>query len=127
MADALPFTVDGIPQLQRALRGLAGDIEDLDDAFTRIADLAARTASSAAPRRTGRLAGTVRGIASKNKATVTAGSATVGYAGPINYGWPRRNIRATHFMQRADPVINARAVGLLEADIDTAIRRRGLT
>jgi hypothetical protein len=118
--------VEGIPQLRRALLALGVDIEDLKDAFARIAGEGARIAAGFAPVRTGRLAGSIRGNRSKSKATITAGRAAVPYAGAINYGWPRRNIAASRFMQRADRVIEPRAIPMLEADMNAAIRRRGL-
>lgn len=101
------------------------DVEDLKGAFGAIASEGAKIASAAAPRKTGRLAGNVRGNRARSKATVTAGGASVPYAGPINYGWPKRGISAAGFMQKADQEMRPRAVQLLEDEINHAIRKRG--
>ena len=60
----------------------------------------------------------------KRQAVVTAGRASVPYAGPINYGWPARNIAPSHFMQRTDAVMAPRAIQLLEAEINQRIREK---
>jgi hypothetical protein len=62
--------------------------------------VAARAASNA-PKVSGALAGSVRGSQAKTRAIVRAGGARVPYAGPIHWGWPRRNIAATFFASRA--------------------------
>jgi hypothetical protein len=119
--------VTGLNEMVRDLEGLGVDLGDLKGAFGSIAAEGARLASSFAPRRTGALAGSIRGDRSKNKAVVTAGNARVPYARVINYGWAARNIRAAHYLQRADDVLRPRAVSMLEDGIGEAIRRRGLS
>ena len=57
---------------------------------------------------------------------VTAGRASVPYAGPINYGWPARNIAPSGFMQKADQVMQPRAIQMLETEVNEQIRKRGL-
>jgi hypothetical protein len=85
--------VEGLNKTIKALQGFGVEVQDLKDVFSSIAKEGARLASSFAPVKSGRLAGTVRGNKAKNKAVVIAGKAKVPYAGAINYGWPRRNIR----------------------------------
>ena len=120
------FHVEGLNQVVRDLQKMGVDVDDLKDAFAKIADEAAEAAASFAPRKSGRLAGDIRGNRAKSKAVVTAGRASVPYAGPINYGWPSRNIAPAGFMQRADQAMQARAVGLLEDEINQKIQQRGL-
>ena len=84
--------VEGLNQVVRALQQMGVEVEDLKAAFSKIADRAAQVASDAAPKKSGRLAADIRGNRAKSKAVVTAGRASVPYAGPINYGWPKRNI-----------------------------------
>lgn len=115
-------SVKGDDKVVRALRDVADEVEDLD-AFERIADDLARAAARHAPKRTGRLAGSLRGDRSKSKAIVRS---TLVYAGPINYGWPARNIAPSGFMQKADQEIQPRAVRELENEINDVIRRKGL-
>lgn len=118
--------VEGLNKTVRALQKVGAEADDLKDVFSEIAARGAELASSFAPRRTGRLAATVRGNRAKNKAVVAAGRARVPYAGPINYGWPARSIKPALFMQRADEALAPQAVALLEAGLNDVIRKAGL-
>lgn len=126
MADRIGFRVEGLSQVVRALNALGADTEDLKEAFSEIATEGARIASAAAPRQSGALAADIRGNRAKSKAVVTAGRAAVPYAGPINYGWPRRNIEAAGFMQTASDAMEPRAVGMLEDAINAKIREKNI-
>ena len=119
--------VTGLSQVVRALKEIGLDVDDLKDAFAAIAREAADRVARHAPRRSGRLAGDARGNRAQSKAVVTIGRASLPYAGPINYGWPARNIAPNPFMQRADAEMQPRSVQLLEDGVNTAIRRRGLS
>lgn len=120
------FRVEGLNAVVRDLQRLGLDVEDLKGAFSRIAAEGAQSASAHAPKRSGALAADVRGNRAKSKAVVTAGRARIPYAGAINYGWPRRNIRAAGFMQKADEEMQPKAIQLLEDEINHKIRERGL-
>src|SRR4051812_42073766 len=115
------FRVTGHAEVARALRSLGVEVDDLKAAFAALAAEGAQVAARHAPRRTGRLAGSIRGTRARSAAVVTA---SVPYAGAINYGWPRRGIAAAGFMQAADSA--PRAVAALEAEINRAIARKGL-
>lgn len=118
--------IDGLSAVVRALLELGLEVEDLKGAFSAISSRGARVAASLAPKLTGRLSGDVRGNRSRSKAVVTAGRASVPYAGPINYGWARHNIEANGFMQRTDKVMLPFALRQLEREINSQIARRGL-
>jgi phage gpG-like protein len=60
--------------------------------------LVARNAAAGAPRRTGRLAASVRSSATNDRADITS---SVVYAGVIHWGWPAHNIRSNPFATRA--------------------------
>jgi HK97 gp10 family phage protein len=121
------ITVTGIAQLNRDLRKLGIDMEDMKDAMARLADMGAKAAVRHVPHRSGALAGSIRGNRAKGKAVVTAGrGATSQYAGVINYGSPGRGIAAQPFMQQADADVSPKIVPILSADIDRLIRERGL-
>lgn len=100
--------VVGRKKLARELKQLQGDTADLKAANSAVAALVASAASARAPRRTGRLASSVRGNRAAGKATVAAGGARLPYAGPIHYGWPARGIEAQPFVtdaaQRTEPI-----------------------
>lgn len=118
--------VEGLNKTIRALQGVGVEVQDLKEVFSEISAEGARLASSFAPKKSGRLSGTVRGNKAKNKAVVIAGRARVPYAGAQNYGWPKRNIRPALFMQRADAALAPRAVEMLEAGLDRAVGKAGL-
>lgn len=118
--------VEGLNKTLTALQRFGAEAQDLKDVMGAIAAEGARLASSFAPKRSGRLAATVRGNKAKAKAIVIAGRARTPYAGAINYGWPRRGIHPALFMQRADKALAPRAVDMLEKGLDDVIRKVGL-
>jgi hypothetical protein len=119
--------VDGLRQLSRDLEKTGVSVSDLRAAFGGIAKEAASLASGFAPRRSGRLAASIRGSTAKNYATVSAGSKAVSYAGAINYGWRRRNIVGAGFLQRADSVIRPHVLRDLTAAVDRLLRDKDLS
>ncbi len=78
-------------------------------------DIAERVASDArerAPSLSGRLRGSIKGKGYKTRASVEAGSRLVPYAGPIHFGWPKRNIKPQPFLydaldRRKGEIVNA--------------------
>ena len=124
MAGRTGTKVQGLTSVVRALQAMGLDVDDLKDAFSKIATEAAQVASSRAPRRSGRLAGDVRGNRAKSKAVVMAGRSSVQYAGPQNYGWPKRNITGQFFMQAADEVMQPKAIQMLEDEVNRKIREK---
>lgn len=118
--------VEGLNKLVRDLQKLGLEVDDLKEAFGEIASKGAEIAASFAPKRSGALAASIRGNRAKNKAVVMSGKARVKYAGAINYGWPRRNIKPARFMQRADEYMRPFALDMLDEAIAKKIRERGL-
>lgn len=137
----MPVIVSGLREKVRQLEALGVDVEDLKDGFAAIAAEGANLASRLVKRDTGKLAGSIRGNRAKGKAVVTAGRASVPYAGGINYGWGRLHSNFKHgrhatgirgayrgsgFMQRADAALEDRAAALLEEGLNNAVTKRGL-
>jgi hypothetical protein len=119
--------VEGLRQLVRDLKALGLEVDDLKNAFATIATEAAERIAARAPRgKTGRLAASVRGNRAQSKAVVRAGRAAVPYAGPINYGWHKRNITPALFMQRGEQEYEPTAALRLDSELDAAITRKGL-
>jgi hypothetical protein len=123
MAGDVTFTVSGLAELQRDLQAVGADITNLHGPFTQIAAVGARALAAASPRRSGRLAGSTRGVGFASAAVVTQ---TAPYAGAINYGWRARNIRPAGQTKRADRVWEPAAIRLVDEGIGAVIRRRGL-
>lgn len=90
--------VEGARELRASMKRAGEDLGDLADAHAEVAAQVAAASSAAAPRKSGNLAGTVRGNRAKTSAVVKAGRASVPYAGVIHWGWPRRNIAAHPWM-----------------------------
>lgn len=118
--------VSGLREITRAMEKAGVDVEELKDAMGAVAAEAATTMQGFVPTRTGRLRGSVRGNRAKGKAIVTAGTARVPYAGAVQYGWPRRNIKPARYVERTDAVMDDRAAAILEAGWEEIANRNGL-
>lgn len=125
MGAQLSVQVEGLRELVRDLERAGVDLDDLKDAIGRISAEGAETAQGHTPRRSGKLAGTVRGNRAKNKAQVTIGTARVPYAGPIIFGWPKRGIRPAHTIDRTDAVMVHRAPQILDDELGRIFAKYG--
>lgn len=94
-------TVEGARQLRASLKRAGIQLSDLKAAHAEVAELVRSRADPRAPRRTGRLAGTMRAAGTQSAAIVRAGTAAVPYAGPIHWGWPARGIVARPWIYEA--------------------------
>lgn len=115
--------VRGLGRLRRDLRKLGDDLGDLKDANAGAAALVATEAARRAPKRTGRLAASVRGNRAAGKATVAAGGARLAYAGPIHYGWPAHRITAAPFVTDAATATEPLWLPLYGAALDQLVDR----
>ena len=103
MPDGMRVEIEGVTSLARTLRQ-AGN-EGARDFLLAANKEAARAVESAArslvPRRSGRLADTLRSAGNAKGGVVLAGKAKVPYAGPIHFGWFRRGIKPQPFLFQA--------------------------
>lgn len=116
----MPFVVKvtGAKELRKAIRQIEdaaakkGMQADLKGAYRTAARVVEVSAKQEAPRRSGRLAGSVKAKGTTTGASVVAGGLkAVPYAGPVHYGWPSRPnkakgwrggpIKANKFLTRA--------------------------
>lgn len=93
--------VEGLNMLVRTMRKAGKDLDDLKDAHAKAGAIVANYAADIAPRRSGKLAGSIRAAKQVRRARVQAGRASVPYAAPIHWGWPRRGIEANPFLSHA--------------------------
>lgn len=121
---SLPVVIQGMPQLRRQLNAL-GDaaVNDLKDVHQQNADLVLNEARTIVPVRTGRLRETLRASGTKTGGRVRAGFKKVPYAGPIHFGWSRRNIKPNPFLYDALDKRRSEVVQNYERQID-ALRRK---
>lgn len=102
--------IDGVGQLRAHLGDVADGLGDLSTVNAQIAQLVARTARDLAPKRTGKLAASVRVSKGPRQVTVRADAV---YAGPIHWGWHRRHIKANPFITVAAQRTEERWTALL--------------
>lgn len=99
MVEAAGLRVNGLNVFRRNLRRVNSDLpKGLTALHKELAATLVDAARDTAPRRTGRLASTIRPFGTQKAAAVGAGKKAVPYAGPIHYGWPARNITAQPFL-----------------------------
>lgn len=93
--------VSGARELRAALKRAGMECKDLTVVNRLVAQLVAHMASARSPRRSGRLAGSVRPGATTTAAIVRAGGAAIPYAGVIHNGWPAHHIEANPFIDKS--------------------------
>ena len=99
---AASIKVEGLNKLVRQLKQLNPDlVDEMKRANRDIADSLVPVAKRKAPKRTGRLADSIRSSGQARSGVVRAGKARVPYAGPIHFGWASRRIRPQPFLYDA--------------------------
>lgn len=117
------YRITGLRETVRRLERLGVEAEDLKRAFGRISTTVVTDARRRVPERSGALSASIRPGNSKNKSVVRAGyAARVPYAGAINYGWPARGIRPTHFLTDAANERQHEHIKTIEAELARLIR-----
>lgn len=94
----LKVRLDGGRQLRAGLAEIEGGINDLKAAHREAADIAATASAALAPSVSGSLRRTIRAAGTKTAGVIRAGTKRVPYAGPIHWGWGRRNITGAFFL-----------------------------
>jgi len=117
--DAMRIEVKGLKQIQREVRSVDRDLaKEMRAAGKSAAQIIADQGEIEAPKRTGRLAASVKSVAQTNSAAVKAGTAArVPYAEPVHFGWPARGIKANPFLYRAIAKTSDRAAAEYEKKI----------
>lgn len=113
--------VQGLNNLLRTMRRMSVDLSDMKDANATVSAFVASAAASRAPRRSGQLAGTVRGTRQLRRARISAGRASVPYAGVIHWGWPARHIRPNPFISNAAQSTEAAWVAIYARAVQDAV------
>ena len=102
MNQDVTFRVEGLNKLLRALEKLdEAAAQNFKAAGVWAGQEVAKTAKTLVPVRSGRLRDSIKGSATRRGAKVIAGRAAVPYAGPIHFGWGRRNIFPQPFLYQA--------------------------
>ena len=100
--EGVKIEVTGLKEIRAAIRQAEPELrKEFKDVYRNAALAVAGRAYQLAPKYTGNLADSIRPIATLTSASVSAGSASVEYAGPIHWGWPKRNIQPQPFISQA--------------------------
>lgn len=91
----------GLRQFRRDLKRMGGNMADLKSAAAAAGEIVAAEARRRAPKRSGRLAASVRTAKAAGGVAVRVGGARAPYAGPIHWGWPARKIQSQPFVTDA--------------------------
>lgn len=89
--------VEGVREVQRALKALEASTADLTAVHREVAAELVPGVGLRSPRRTGALAASWSAKSTKTRARIVS---TKVYAGVIEYGWPARSIRAAKMVRQ---------------------------
>lgn len=117
--------VHGLRETVRSLERLGIEAADLKAAFKRIGALVQHEAQTLAPKKSGRLAASIKPSNTKNKSIIRAGGARVVYAGVQHYGG-YNNIKPHPFLTEAVGRNQSKAVDLMDEELNRLIRSLGL-
>jgi phage gpG-like protein len=104
----------GADRLAATLEKASKQIADMSDGYGKAAEIVSGAGASSAPRRTGRLAGSMTTERAKGSATITS---PLVYAVPIHWGRPAHNIEANPFLMRAADRTEAQWVGAIDDEV----------
>ena len=102
---------------------MGADLRDLTAVHREAADKGQGEARARVPRLTGALGKTIKSRVTETSARVEAGSRLVPYAGPIHFGWPRRNIEPQPFLYDALEGRQDQVVDLYEKRVVELVRK----
>jgi HK97 gp10 family phage protein len=118
--------LEGMADVLRDLRKLkeVDTLNAIKAANKEAAELVAEQGRVEVPKKTGRLAGSIKASATQSSASVKAGSVKrVPYAGVIHFGWMRRHIRPRPFLYNALDKRIQEVYAAYNKQIDKAIER----
>lgn len=118
--------VEGLRETVRSLERFGVEVKDLKAAFKRIGNIVVGDARTLVPKKTGRLAASIKPSNTKNKSIVRAGGGRIPYAGVIHFGG-YNNIEPHPFLTEAVSRNQTKAVSELDKELNELIRKLGLT
>ncbi|WP_166985206.1 HK97-gp10 family putative phage morphogenesis protein [Canibacter zhoujuaniae] len=123
MAQRSKVTVEGARELRSSLRKAGRSMEQIKDVHRKIGGIVVHRAKINAPVRSGQLQSTIRVGATQTASLIRAGYARVPYAGPIHWGWPKRNIKAQQFIRSAANETEAQWIGLAQNELQKILNQ----
>lgn len=122
MSADLGVKVRGANRLATTLRKAGADVAEMKDANQRAGAVVAAQAKVLAPKRTGRLAGSIKPSRRQRGVQVRVGIRAA-YPGVQNYGSAKRNIRPKYYMQHALASKQAEAVDIYFAEMERLVSK----
>ena len=119
-APATEIRVEGVETLRATLKRAMAEIDTLEDGHRKVAAIVNEEAQRRVPRRTGRLASSMKPTRSKKRASVTA---RVPYSKPIHWGWPARGIPANEYLYGAAKDTEAEWLRAYDREIQAALNK----
>jgi hypothetical protein len=123
--NGLYVRLDGAKKFRQELKRADVAVADLKEPYRLTANLVVGVAKPRTPRRTGALAGTVRGSGTQTAGIVRAGNKSVPYAGPIHWGWPARHIKPQPWLSSAAQTSEPQWLPLFMEQLDQLARSLG--
>jgi hypothetical protein len=135
------ISVEGLSKVQRDLKALGADKQDIIDANYDAAQTLIDAARPLVPKRSGRLLSTLKAGKAQRQATASAGSGKrVPYANPIHWGWSIvgantksslrpgtiRNIKPQPFFAEALGYTRFEIIANYERDMQNLVNKYGL-
>lgn len=117
--------VDGLRETVRSLERFGVQVADLKAAFKKIGAFISDEARTLAPKKSGRLAASIKPSNTKNKSIVRAGGAKIPYAGVIHYGG-YNNISPHPFLTDAVSRNEGQVVKMMDDELNHLIKSLGL-
>jgi HK97 gp10 family phage protein len=108
----------GVDELTSTMHKAGEALAAMDSAHGKASAMIASAAAAAAPRRSGRLASSVRAGKGGGKGTVDV---TAAYAGPIHWGWPSRHIDPQPFAMNAARATEPQWIKFYEEETQKAL------
>jgi HK97 gp10 family phage protein len=120
-----PIQVSGLKEFIKAAKKAEDkvSVDVLKAANKEAAETVQQAASPLVPHRSGALASSLRSSGTVRAGIVRAGKAKVPYAGPIHFGWRRRNIKPTPFLYDALDERASEVVRVYEMRIEDLLSR----
>jgi hypothetical protein len=114
--------VEGVRELQKALRDLGAEAGDLKAVHLEVAEMLVPGIEQRTPRRSGDLAGSWVARSTKGRARITS---TQPYAGVIEYGWPARGIEPARMVRDTVEASSAEILDTYERGLERVSQRIG--
>lgn len=112
----------GLRTAAAQFRATGADMQQLKSSYKKMAGVVKNNVGHVVPVRSGTLKRTLRASATQKSGVVRAGTKKVVYAGVINYGWPKHNIKAQNFMQTGLSMSEAEIISLYAQAMDDALK-----